>query len=180
MLAAIRDAFDDEGISPRERKLANAERQCKTIVNKGHGRLEKRTPISTTSLNDGYVDWPGPGQCFKLVRERTIHSKKTRETVLGITSLEREQADARRLLKLVRSHWGIENSVFHVRDVSFAEDGCRVRSGSGPFIFSSLRNAAINLLNWSGAKNMAAALRRHAHAAHPEEALPCFEDPDEN
>lgn len=169
LLAAIADAFDDEGISPRERKLAEAERQTATASNKGHGRSETRTLTSTTSLSNGYVDWPGLGQCFKLVRERTVHGKTTIETVFGITSLKPEQADAGRLLKLVRQHWGIENRVFYVRDMSFGEDACRARTGSGPHVLSCLRNAAINLLSRAGIKNKAAALRRHA--AHPVEAL---------
>jgi len=169
LLAAIADAFDDVGISPRERKLAEAERQTATASNKGHGRSETRTLTSTTSLSDGYVDWPGLGQCFKLVRERTVHGKTTTETAFGITSLDRRKADAGRLLKLARQHWGIENRVFYVRDMSFGEDACRARTGTGPHLLSGLRNAAINLLNRAGVKNKAAALRRHA--AHPGEAL---------
>ena len=169
LLAALTDAFDDRGASPRERRLAQAERQTAAASNKGHGRLETRTLTSTTSLSDGYVDWPGLGQCFKLVRERTVHGQTKVETVFGITSLKRDRADAGRLLKLTRQHWGIENRVFYVRDMSFGEDACRARSGSGPHILSCLRNAALNLLNRAGVKNKAAALRRHA--AHPNEAI---------
>lgn len=169
LLAAIADAFDDEGTSPREQRLARAERQMATASNKGHGRSETRTLASTTSLSDGYIDWPALGQCFRLVRERTVHGKTTSETVFGITSLKREQADAARLLKLVRQHWGIENRVFYVRDMSFGEDACRARTGAGPHVLSCLRNAAINLLGRAGTTNKAEAQRRHA--AHPEEAL---------
>ena len=104
LLAAIADAFDDEGTSPREQRLARSERQTATSSNKGHGRLETRTLTSTTILSDGYVEWPGLGQCFKLVRERTVRDKATTETVFGITSLQREQADAARLLELGRQH----------------------------------------------------------------------------
>ncbi len=169
LLAAIADAFDDEGTSPREQRLARSERQTATAGNKGHGRTETRTLTSTTSLSDGYVDWPGLGQCFKLVRERTVRGQTTTETAFGITSLKRQQADAARLLKLVRQHWGIENRLFYVRDMSFGEDACRARTGAAPHVLSCLRNAAINLLGRAGMTNKAAALRRHA--AHPEEAL---------
>lgn len=174
LLAAIADAFDDEGISPRERRLARSERQTASVSNKGHGRSETRTLTSTTSLSDGYVDWPGLGQCFRLVRQRTVGGKTSTDTVFGITSLNRQQADAGRLLKLVREHWGIENRVFYVRDMSFGEDACRARTGSAPHILSCLRNAAINLLNRAGFTNKAAALRRHA--AHPHEALALLVD----
>ena len=171
LLAAVADAFDDEGVSPRERKLAAAERQTATSTDKGHGRLERRTLTTTTALSTGpepYLDWPYLAQCFKLVRERTVNGKTTTETVFGITSLPRDKADAKRLLKLVRSHWSVE-ALFHVRDVTFGEDACRARTGSAPFVLSAIRNAAITLLDQSGATNKAAALRRHA--AHPGEAL---------
>lgn len=168
LLAALADAFDDTGVSPRERKLAEAERQTVTRCNKGHGRVERRTLTSTTALND-YVDWPGLAQCFKLMRERTVRGQTKTETVFGITSMSRDGADAGRLLKLTRQHWQIENGVFHVRDVTMGEDGCRVRSGAAPMILSTLRNVALNLLNKLGVTNKAAALRRHA--AHPHEAL---------
>jgi hypothetical protein len=168
LLAAIADAFDDEGVSPRERRLAAAERQTASTMDKGHGRLERRTLTSTTALSDGYLDWPHLGQCFKLVRERTVGGETTTETVFGITSLTRERADALRLLKLVRSHWSVEG-LFHVRDVTFGEDACRARTGAAPAVLSALRNAAITMLNQNAVTNIAAALRRHA--AHPDEAL---------
>ena len=169
LLAAIADAFDDEGVSPRERRLAEAERQSATTTDKKHGRVERRTLTSTTSLGGGYLDWPHLGQCFMLVRERTVKGKATtRETVFGITSLPRARADAERLLKLVRSHWSVE-ALFHVRDVTFGEDACRVRSGAAPYALSALRNAASTMLEQGGIGNKAAALRRHA--AHPAEAL---------
>jgi predicted transposase YbfD/YdcC len=181
LLAALADAFDDDGVSPRERRLAAAERQTATSTDKGHGRLERRTLTSTTALSDRtggkdpYLDWPGLGQCFRLVRERTVRGKTTTETVFGITSLTRDQSDAGRLLKLVRCHWSVE-VLFFVRDVTLGEDACRVRSDAGPFILSALRNAAVTLLdqNPATADNKAAALRRHA--AHPHEALALVRD----
>jgi predicted transposase YbfD/YdcC len=168
LLAALADAFDDRGVSPRERKLAETERQAATRCDKGHGRVERRTLTSTTALND-YADWPGVAQCFRLTRERTVHGTTTSETVFGITSVPRERADARRLLALTRQHWQIENGVFHVRDVTMGEDGCRVRTGAAPMILSTMRNVVLNLLNGLGVVNKAAALRRHA--AHAREAL---------
>ena len=83
--------------------------------------------------------------------------------------MPRERADAKALLRLTRQHWGIENRVFYVRDVTLGEDHCRVRTGSAPMILSTLRNVILNLLNWNHFANKAAALRRHA--AHPDEAI---------
>lgn len=174
LLAAITDAFDDAGVSPRERRLAAAERQTARSTDKGHGRVERRALTSTTALSDRtggrepYLDWPGLGQCFRLVRERTLNGKTTSETVYGITSLTRDKADAKRLLTLVRAHWSVE-MLFHVRDVTFGEDACRARTGAAPFVLSGLRNVAIMLLDEHEHDNKAAALRRHA--AFPAEAL---------
>ena len=53
LLAAIADAFDDRGVSPRERRLAAAERQTAASTDKGHGRVERRTLTSTTALGGG-------------------------------------------------------------------------------------------------------------------------------
>ena len=171
LLAAIADAFDDADVSPRGRRLAAAERRTASSTDKGHGRRDVRTLTSTTALNAGpepYLDWPGLGQCFRLVRERTVRGVTTAETVFGITSLTRDEAGAARLLKLVRSHWSVE-ALFHVRDATFGEDACRARTGAAPVVLSALRNAAVTLLGQTGVTNMAAALRRHA--AHPGEAL---------
>lgn len=162
---------------PHERRLLAAERQTATSASKAHGRTETRTLTSTNALVD-YVDWPDMAQAFKLVRQRTLQGKTTTEIAYGITSMPRERADANELLRLTREHWGIENRVFHIRDVTMGEDHCRVRTRSAPLILSTLRNAVLNLLNWKGLTNKAAALRRHA--AHPHEALALIRASPEN
>ena len=162
-------------LPPRQQALAKAERQTARTVNKGHGRLETRTLVSTTQVDEQYLDFPGVAQCFKLTRTRTLCDratgtlKTTTETVCGITSLSRDKADAARLLALVRSHWGIENKVFHVRDQTMGEDACRVRKRSAPVVFSALRNGVINVLQLLGVKNRAAQLR--SFCADPVKAL---------
>jgi hypothetical protein len=146
-------------------------------VSKGHGRLETRTLTRSTALRD-YVDWPDLAQAFRLVRKRTLRGQTSIETAYGITSLPPDRADAQTLLRLTRQHWGIENQVFHVRDVTFGEDHCRVRTGSAPVILSTLRNLALNLLNGNAVQNKAAALRRNA--AKPLKALALIRRKDDN
>ena len=46
----------------------------------------------------------------------------------------------------VRGHWGIENSLHWVLDVTFGEDDCRVRKDHAPVNFSLVRKMALNLL----------------------------------
>ena len=68
-------------------------------------------------------------------------------------------ASPARLLALNRGHWGIENKVHRVRDVTFDEDRSQVRKGTAARAMASLRNLAISLLRLAGATNIAAAVR---------------------
>lgn len=107
----------------------------------------------------GYADWPGLTQVFRLTRKRTAAGKTTTEVIYGVTSLTRSRADAHGLLGLVRRHWGIENRLHYVRDVTLGEDACRVRSGSAPQALAGLRNVATHLLSQIRPGNIAAATR---------------------
>jgi predicted transposase YbfD/YdcC len=105
-------------------------------------------------------DWAGLKQGFELTRERTVKGVQTVETVRGITSLSATRADAGRLLKLTREHWGIENGLHYRRDVTMGEDASRVRKGVAPQVMAALRNTIIHVLEEMVAPNLAAAMRR--------------------
>ena len=90
--------------------------------------------------------------------------------------MTRTRADAARLLALTRQHWGIENRLHYVRDVTLGEDRCRVRRGHAPHILASLRNIAVYLLESQPAPSKAAATR--TLAARPGRALPLIGLPD--
>jgi Transposase DDE domain len=109
----------------------------------------------------GYLAFPYAAQVFRLERYRLDLSqqKEEHEVVFGVTSLTPERADPAQLLALNRHHWGIENKLHYVRDMSFDEDRSRVRKKAGPHVMASLRNLAISLLRMAGAENIAAALR---------------------
>jgi len=108
----------------------------------------------------GYTDRPGLDRVCRIERTRTIRGRTTTEVGYLITSLPRWKAGAARVLHLPRGHWGIENRVHCVRDVTFDEDRCRVRSGSGPQVFAALRNAAIAMLRRLGFDNMMEGVER--------------------
>lgn len=138
-------------------------------MDKGHGRIETRTATTTTALNAYLSDWPELAQVVRVERERRVKSVVSVEVAYFITRLDRQQANAARLLALLRLHWGIENEVHYVRDVSLGEDDSRVRTGSSPQVLAALRNTALHLLAGVNATSRAAAMRRFA--AHPNEAL---------
>ena len=137
-------------------------------MEKGHGRVEKRT-VRTTSILTLHQKWPGLAQGLEITRERTVKGTTTVEVEYAMTSLKPKEADAQRMAGLVREHWGIENELHYVRDVTFGEDASRVRKGSAPQVLAAVRNAVVHLLFGLGARNCAAAIRRLN--ARPEEAL---------
>jgi hypothetical protein len=82
--------------------------------------------------------------------------------ILGVTSLTAARADGPQIAVHVRKHWGIENKLHCVRDVTFGEDASRVRTGTAPRVMASLRNLAVSVLRLAGHANIAAALRHTA------------------
>jgi len=122
--------------------------------------LELRRIWTSTELV-GYLDFPYAVQVFALRRDTTrlLRGQFRSETVYGVTSLSPRQANPSRTLALNRRHWGIENGVHYVRDMSFDEDRCRIRKRAGAQVMATLRNLAISLLRLAGAVNIAAALR---------------------
>jgi hypothetical protein len=75
-------------------------------VEKGHGRLEKRTLTVSSMLTD-YSTWPHLTQVFKLESQRTdaLGRMKTGARY-AVTSLPVRVASPQHLLALTRGHWG--------------------------------------------------------------------------
>jgi hypothetical protein len=116
-------------------------------ADKQHGRLETRT-IQTSAEVVPHLRWPGAAQVARIERTRQIGDKKSVEVAYILTSLPAAVAGPERLLALSRGHWGIENKLHWVRDVSMNEDRCRVRAGARAL--ASLRNLVIWLIRSRG------------------------------
>jgi predicted transposase YbfD/YdcC len=129
---------------------------------KGHGRAERRT-LKATSVAAGLA-FPHAAQAIQIIRRRRpLTSKKwSTETVYAITSLTVIQARPADLARFARGHWGIEDRLHWVRDVTYDEDRSQVRTGNGPRVMASLRNLAIAILRLTGHASIAAGLRYHA------------------
>ena len=121
-------------------------RRAETIE-KGHGRIEVRK-ITTTSEVVMHLEWPGAAQVVRIERHRHIKGRDSVEIAYLITSLSAAEASPDRLLQLNRAHWGIENKLHHVRDVSMNEDRCRVRAGARPI--AALRNLTLSMIRKLG------------------------------
>lgn len=78
----------------------------------GHGRIEIRhcysVPISALANKSSQDKWVGLVSVGMVICERRLWNKTTREVRYYISSLP---ADAQVLGDVVRTHWGIENSL---------------------------------------------------------------------
>lgn len=150
LLAEIRLLFD---WPPPGEAIARAEQHNQ------HGDRQERRRLWASSALQDYLDWPGVRQVCKLERVCRHKGRTSTEERYAITSLG-EGTSVRTLLRYGRGHWGIENRLHYVRDVTFGEDASHVRSGAAPEILAALRNAVIGILRQAGWTNIAAGLRR--------------------
>lgn len=93
------------------------------------------------------------------------------DTAYGVTSLKKEQACAQRLLELNRGHWEIENRIHWVRDVTYDEDRCRIRTANGPRVMATIRNLAISLIRMMGFESIPKAIRAFTFCPNRKEVL---------
>ena len=131
-----------------------------TTLDKGHGRIERRTLKATTALND-YLDWPGVGQVGQVESEVVKDGKTSHEIRYFITSVSRPVAGAGQLLKWAR---GIGRSRI-VLTTYVTSQWARTRAGrkrSGPEVMAAFRNATIGLLRTMGVPTS----RRHFAETH--------------
>lgn len=131
---------------------------------KGHGRLEHRQVWLSSELA-GYSDFPGLSNVImvrKLVRH--LKSRHSVESVqYAVTSLS--SLSPKRALTLLQGHWGIENSLFHVKDDSFGEDRRVLQHQRSGAVLSLLTNAAVTLLRgdcplWSSSEPLTGRAQR--------------------
>ena len=115
-----------------------------------HGRIETRRVWCTSEtkwLGDVRKQWPELNTLVLVESIRQIGQTTpdaAAEHWYYIAS--HKQASATQLAESVRGHWGIENQLHWILDVSFDEDSSRVRKGHGAENFSRLRRIALNLL----------------------------------
>lgn len=159
----------DEVTSWFERVRSNAfdgiQHSYHQTTESGHGRIEIRqywsVPISEISGLTQQQVWSGFKSIGIVVCERRLWNKTTFEVRFYISSLE---SDALVLADAVRSHWGIENSLHWVLDVTFKEDACRIRKDNAPMNFAILRRLALNLLSRDKTVRGSIAMKRYRAA----------------
>jgi len=124
-------------------------------VNKAHGRIEIRRcwviadPLAFEHIRH-YDGWADLRSIVRVQRERRLFDHVEQETAYYISSLP---PNAQQLLDAIRQHWGVENSLHWVLDVTFREDDSRIRKDNADQNFAVLRHIALNILKRDTSKS---------------------------
>jgi predicted transposase YbfD/YdcC len=126
-----------------------------------HGRIETRRCFCTGEVDwfPERRDWVGLRSFGMIESTREFDGKERLERRYFISSLD--GTDANRFLATARAHWGIENGLHWILDVSFREDDCRVRKDNAPTNLATLRHLALNLLRNERTAKVGVAIKRH-------------------
>lgn len=145
-----------------EQEFMGVEHSFHQTQETAHGRLETRMcwvfnqldPIRDRDL------WRDLHSVVVVVTEREVAGKSVSERRFYICS---RKGSAKMLLALARGHWGVENSLHWVLDVTFAEDAGRIANLRAAENFALLRRLALSLLKRAEeGKGSIAAKRRRA------------------
>ena len=113
---------------------------------KGHGRIETRKCWVNTDiqwLRETHPHWKSIKSIIKIESTREIKDKSSVENRYYISSLEEK---SEKMLKNIRSHWAIENSLHWILDMSFSDDQSRIRKENAPHAIAIMRHIALNVL----------------------------------
>lgn len=126
-----------------------------------HGRVEQRRVWTASAVSEceGFQEWPGLSSVMRMESIRTVEGKTSIENLYYISSLPGE--DAEFLGEIKRSHWGIENRLHWVLDVTFREDQCRVRRDHGGTNLALIRKVALNLIRQNKTRKGSVQSKRH-------------------
>ena len=145
---AIQDAFLD-----RKDQVVHLDQ-----AEQGHGRVvAQRCSVLPATGIVPESDWP---RCAVIARIDSVRQVKGKQPAME----QRYYIASRHLApgevaEAVRSHWGIENQLHWVLDVTMKEDACTVRKDNAPENISLLKKIVLNLLRMDTTDNVKSSLR---------------------
>ena len=96
-------------------------------------------------------NFPGLAALGRITSRRRLRGRKADKPLVRYYLLS-TYVSAKELLRIVRSHWSIENQLHWMLDVDFREDASRSRKDYGPENLAVLRKMALNVLRAHPAK----------------------------
>jgi len=127
---------------------------------RNRGRQENRL-ICTYQANEKIKQhWPGAQTIINVTRTRITQKGGT--TITTSYYLSSITKSAKEFLKGIRHHWGIENRLHYVKDVTLKEDESKIKKGNAPEILSLIRNLIINLVRINGDNRIKKFMRNYA------------------
>lgn len=134
--------FDDKYMDKADK---NCEYETYTTIDKGHGRIEKRTcyVLNDVAYFTDYLDnWKGLKKIFAVKREVEVKGKKSIEISCYLSS---KNSNAEELLSYTRKHWQIES--FHwLLDVNLGEDNSRILNQKVQICLNIVRKFSISII----------------------------------
>ena len=121
---------------------------------KGHDRFERRRVTTVAAPKDASQRLPGLVLFARLESERQKAGGKSQAAIHYVALSKR--MPPRRVLEIVRQHWGVENNLHWPLDVVFHEDDARSRKNHAPQNLSFIRRMALDILNAHPDKRSAA------------------------
>jgi predicted transposase YbfD/YdcC len=130
-------------------------------VEEDHGRVEIRhyhVVAVPEELAERHAAWQGLRSLGMVFSERQVGNEEaTDETRFYIGN---GAPKVKTFARAVRGHWGIENALHWVLDVSFREDASRLRKENGPENLALIRRLAVSLLHNEETEKVGVACKR--------------------
>jgi predicted transposase YbfD/YdcC len=148
---AVQNAFTDRLDASGSEEGQPALSVFESGLEVGHGRQEKRTvyAMGVPAGLAGKEGWPDLKKLILVYRERREGVKVSEEFSYYLSSRD---GDAGEFGRIIRLHWGIENGLHWVLDVTFGEDANRTKSGDGAENLGLLRRLIVSLLKQEPSK----------------------------
>ena len=144
---ALREVVEDSfSLFDKGRKSLSAN-DAKDNIDGDHGRIDQRKiEVIDAEQLKGHIDerWLGLRSLIRVTSIRDENDEVSVEKRFYISSLSAKAPKV--ILRAIRSHWQIENCLHWSLDVSFNEDGSRVRDENAALNLSWMRKFALGLL----------------------------------
>jgi predicted transposase YbfD/YdcC len=130
-----------------DRARAEPQAACEDEHDKGHGRREQRRTrtLPATLLPAAMLGkWRGLASLVQIERTRVVGEKTSQQVHYYLSSLPPEPGPVSRA---IRAHWGVENRLHWVLDVTMGEDKSRVQERRGAENLALLRRLALSLVS---------------------------------